>query len=328
MPWIQILCFQLFTMFYVPFRPSKWQSVHMTPGMCAKLSKKTLPGFLALMIFALGTSCTKAEPTKSEKTTASKTVSSDPTQSQAPVARPMTFEERPSAAPPPTNRKNRLIRHSGSVTGPIEYLVVEPAPAPEALPLVVALHGWGDQAESFAALAEDLDLPVRTVVARGRQQGGRRGRGWFPRPDPTKEDLAAATGDLAKLLSQLRVTYPNSPKPILYGFSQGGMLALELLARDPSCCRAVAALSARLIGNDVKRAGTNATELLLTMGKRDQVVPAAATRSTGDLMRSMGHRVQYFEFDGRHRIPADARAKLRAFLKGVLASPKKKARPE
>jgi phospholipase/carboxylesterase len=230
----------------------------------------------------------------------------------------------PPAAETSPIRTHKLLRHSGRVDGPIEYIVVEPTKAAADIPLVVALHGWGDSPERFAGLAEQMDLPVRTIVARGRQAGSRRGRGWLPQRTPTEKDVEAAVADLETLLGQLARTYPKSPKPIVYGFSQGGMLALELVSSKPSCCAGVAALAARLIRPTSQPIAAGKTPILLSAGTQDAVVPIAETLESQKRLVSAGFNVELVTHEGRHTLPTSVREALEGFIRLVAVLPAKK----
>lgn len=215
----------------------------------------------------------------------------------------------------------QLTRHSGSLQGPIEYLVVEPARAKPETPLVIALHGRGDKAENFANLVERVGLPVRTIVARGPVPWGRfNGRQWWemrtPDPKAKAAALATAVDQLATLVRQLKKTYPKAPKPVVYGFSQGGMLALQALARRPGTFAGVAALSARMesTAGNAKPTKAQRVPVLLTVGKKDRVIPPEQSKAAADTLKALGYPVEVVEFGGLHTIDATVMRTLREFL--------------
>jgi len=329
MPHIGFLSFQVFTLFFVPFRPSKWQSRLGQPEKCAILSKSIEShwSFICIVVLSLGISCSKPSEQETSKTVLEKTapkVADDAsktggTRSIVPQPRANSVK----AVKPPT-REQKLIRHSGRVDGPIEYIVVEPPDAEPETPLVVALHGWGDSPERFARLAEDLDLRVRTIVARGRQTGPRRGRAWFPRGNVASAELERATEDLATLLKQLGKRYPKAPAPLIYGFSQGGMLALELLGSNPTCCSGVAALSARFVRAAERPLVSGKTAVFLSAGNKDEVVSLGDTKAAKKRLEDAGHTVELVTFDGRHTVPSVARLALRTYIETRLGLQRKK----
>ena len=210
----------------------------------------------------------------------------------------------------------QLVDHSGSLVPPIEYVVVEPVNAPPDTPLVVALHGRGDTPEAFGRLARRLRLPVRTIVARGPMRwGSRDGRAWFDLADAQgSEQLAQRLLDLETLVAQLAKTYPGSPKPVVYGFSQGAVLALQAVARKPELFTAVAALSGFLPEPDRGVKASAPVPLLLTAGKKDKVITPARTKAAVAALGPLGHAPKLVEFEGGHQIPPAVLVELRTFL--------------
>lgn len=235
----------------------------------------------------------------------------------------------PSAAPKPASRATvgrrrvGLMRNSGSPEGPISYLVVEPPkPAPDT-PLVIALHGRGDTADSFAGLAEALDQPTRTIVGRAPIPWGTvGGRAWYVlgAPDET-EQIRGRVGELATLAAQLHVRYPEAPKPALYGFSQGAVVALQAACDHPELWSAVIALSGRLATTEGCPRSDAALPVLVVAGTEDHVIPATKAWAAADALAKLGDAVERFEFDGPHRVPAEALAALRGFLEKHALTP-------
>ncbi len=196
--------------------------------------------------------------------------------------------------------------------------MVEPADARPETPLVIALHGRGDKAEDFARVAEQLGQRVRTIVARGPVPWGRfNGKQWWNmRADDTSVVLAKAVDQLAALVKQLATTYPRADKPIVYGFSQGGMLALQTLARRPGLFKAVAGLSARLPSST---GNTRATKdqrvpVLLTTGRKDTIVPPKQTHAAATILKRLGYAPRTLEFERGHTIDATVTRELKSFI--------------
>ncbi|TNF31511.1 MAG: hypothetical protein EP329_12180, partial [Deltaproteobacteria bacterium] len=196
------------------------------------------------------------------------------------------------------------------------YVVVEPpAPAP-ATPLVIALHGRGDTADGFAGLAEALDQPTRTLVGRAPIPWGTvGGRAWYVlgAPDETAQ-IRARVADLVTLAGQLRTRYPEAPKPALYGFSQGAVVALQAACDHPELWSAVVALSGRLATAEGCPKSDVALPVLVVAGTKDGVIPADKAWAAADALAGLGRAVERFSFDGPHRVPKDALEALRGFL--------------
>jgi phospholipase/carboxylesterase len=122
------------------------------------------------------------------------------------------------------------------------------APLKSARGAAVLLHGRGASAESILALADELELDDVAYLAPEAP-----GHAWYPHsflaPLAANEPyLSAALATVGAALSHLVGQGFSSDRVALIGFSQGGCLALEFVARNPRRYGAVAGLSAGLIG--------------------------------------------------------------------------------
>jgi phospholipase/carboxylesterase len=150
----------------------------------------------------------------------------------------------PTPTPTPTPAPVDGPREAAGVTY-LERIHVPPGtakdrvPAPDAaLPMVIAIHGRGDTPEDFQHLLDDVPATFRLIVPRAFDplDGG---WSWFPyrARSPDVDALARAIGDaggrLAALVTELRRTRPTVGRPILTGFSQGGMLSFTIAATHP-----------------------------------------------------------------------------------------------
>jgi len=212
-----------------------------------------------------------------------------------------------------------LVRRRGPIGGAYDYLVVEPADVRPETPLVVALHGRGSRAQRFAYVAEDLRLPFRTIVPMAPLPFPGIGdlRQWFRGGRDVPAQVDAQVRRLVRFLDELHTAYPEAPKPLVYGFSQGAMLALELVARHPERVRAAAILSGSFPTPPPETAPNRAAapvHVLLTVGAKDIVVPPADTLAAAERLRALGHAPEVFRFSGGHQLPREVLRRLRAFL--------------
>lgn len=149
-----------------------------------------------------------------------------------------------------------------------------------------------------------------------RQQAIERGQ-----PDPiaaeVPEGLAAARAGVQALLREVRTRF----KPqvlVLAGFSQGGMLAMDVaLAADPPVDR-VAVLSGNLLAQDLWRqrmaASPNKPAVFLSHGRQDYVLPFAGSERLKSLLEEHAFAVTWAPFAGGHEIPDSVLDGLRAFV--------------
>jgi phospholipase/carboxylesterase len=208
--------------------------------------------------------------------------------------------------------------------------------------VVVLLHGFLGQVEDLAPFARSLGLSGRFVIPHGiYDMAPLRGRAWWP-IDIDERDAAIARGeprDLSKfvpdglteareavseLLHELARESPGAPM-VLGGFSQGGMLASDLVLRTDFALAALVLFSSARICADAwrplyeKRAGL---PVFMSHGRSDPDLSfAAATRYKDDLTRA-GLRVEWVPFDGGHEIPLVAWRGFKRFLQELDATRK------
>jgi phospholipase/carboxylesterase len=99
------------------------------------------------------------------------------------------------------------------------------------LPMLIALHGLGDAPEQFLELFAELDLRVRIIAVRAPEPYAV-GTSWFPIDDPklAPKAIVARAAQLAAFADQISRSRPTVGRPIITGFSQGGILSFAAAA--------------------------------------------------------------------------------------------------
>jgi phospholipase/carboxylesterase len=168
-------------------------------------------------------------------------VSSPPTLPEASVAsRPTTTAPQVHPAPPPVD-PGPPPEPSWTTAGGLAYreVVLGGADPDDPLPMVVAIHGLGDHPDNFQHLLLGFPEPVRVILPRGIDPVPDGGFSWFPvrARDPDVEALAvgirSAADHIAAGLRELATARPTLGKPVVTGFSQGGMLTFALAVHHP-----------------------------------------------------------------------------------------------
>ncbi|MBX3272035.1 MAG: dienelactone hydrolase family protein [Sandaracinaceae bacterium] len=146
----------------------------------------------------------------------------------------------PAPAPPPRVRDPEAVAvEEGELEG-IRYLEVrfgDPDPD-EPLPTIWVLHGRGDRARIPGGPFWALPRPVRVFVPQAPDALGD-GFTWFPVrvAEGRTEELSVAIVDrvarLARMMDALREARPTIGRPIVTGFSQGGVLSFALALLHP-----------------------------------------------------------------------------------------------
>jgi predicted esterase len=196
------------------------------------------------------------------------------------------------------------------------------APRPRRRAAAVLLHGRGADSEGMLALAREFGQHDVAFVA---PQAA--GRSWYPysflapleQNEPHLSDALEMVGAAVARLA--REGYPPE-RVALIGFSQGGCLALEYVARNATRYGAVAGLSAGLIGPPgTPRAypGSFAeTPVFLGCSDVDGHVPLARVHESRDVLKRMGAQVDERIYPRMgHTVNADEVAAVAALLQQI-----------
>lgn len=199
-----------------------------------------------------------------------------------------------------------------------------PRPRARARAAAVLLHGRGADAEDMLALAQEFgqnDIVYRAPEAAGRS--------WYPYSflaplEQNEPHLSDALETVSAELTQLAAEGFPSERVALIGFSQGGCLALEYVARHARRHGAVAGLSAGLIGppgTPRAYAGSLAgTPVFLGCSDIDPHIPLPRVHESRDVLGKMGAVVIERIYPGMgHTINADEIAHVSKVLAGIGA---------
>ncbi len=191
--------------------------------------------------------------------------------------------------------------------------------------MIVALHGWGANAQNLASVVPLLNLPDYQFMfpnAPFPHPYSSTGRAWYDLYDQKGQGLAESRKLLTEWLHSLESStgVPLS-RTILSGFSQGAAMTLDLGLSLPLA--GLVALSGYIHPVSVP-AGGKFPPVLLVHGRQDSVVPLTAAQYTRESLAALGVSVQYHEFDMGHEIRPEVLALLRNFVLGVMSKQGKK----
>jgi predicted esterase len=113
---------------------------------------------------------------------------------------------------------------------------------------LIMLHGRDGAAEDMLAIARQIRLNDLAALAPSADDGR-----WFPYSSmvPTQQNepsLSSAMNVVHSLVQEAELSGVPTERIFLFGFSQGGSVALEYAARKPRAYGGVVGLSAGLIG--------------------------------------------------------------------------------
>ena len=199
--------------------------------------------------------------------------------------------------------------------------------------LVIFLHGYGANAQDLMGLADPLasHMPDTIFAAPDAPEecaGSPMGFQWFPIPwidGSSEEDSAkgmeAAVDDLNAYLDKVMTQEGvGADKTILFGFSQGTMMALHVAPRRKDVLAGVVGFSGRLMTPEaLEDEAISKPPVLLVHGDQDDVVPPASLNEAGDALAVAGFEVFAHVMKGTaHGIAPDGLSVAAAFMRDKL----------
>jgi len=200
--------------------------------------------------------------------------------------------------------------------------------------VVVFLHGYGANGADLLGLADPLaeHLPDTLFVAPDAPEGcagAPMGYQWFPIPwiDGSSEEAAehgmrAAVEDLNAFLDALMVDEDVLPEQVvLFGFSQGTMMALHVAPRREDEVAGIVAFSGRLLEPETLVDDVVVRPpILLVHGDADDVVPPQSLPAAAEALQSAGFTDVYAHVmkGTGHGIAPDGLSVALAFMRDKL----------
>lgn len=219
--------------------------------------------------------------------------------------------------------------------GPLKALVAGAMEEPK--PKVVIFHGYGADAYDLFSLARALDpKSARTWVFPNGPLTvpigpGFTGRAWFP-IDEAAWDLAIQEGHgiaygnrmppgmedaVQKVLLFLAQINFNPVTDYLGGFSQGSMMAIELVKHLSGAPKGVLVLSGALVdepGFIGREANFKNLKIFQSHGEQDSILPLEGAEALRFRLQKMGARVTWQSFYGGHEIPMEVVSRANQWL--------------
>ena len=219
-------------------------------------------------------------------------------------------------APPAASAKEPTLRY--------RTLLTAGASEGQALPLLIAVHGWGDTPRGFVGLFEDLPIQARVILPGGPDLRKKGGLSWYPirgaSPEQTEQGLRRSVALVLKLMRSVQREQPTLGKPVLTGFSQGGAVSFAMAALHPEALGSALPISGYLPlepGATAKRGKGLVVNAL--HGEADEVVPVHKAERAVKTLRERGARAALHRFPRRgHSVLGPMRKKLHALLVEAL----------
>ncbi|HEY7067345.1 MAG TPA: hypothetical protein VII06_38150 [Chloroflexota bacterium] len=211
--------------------------------------------------------------------------------------------------------------------GGLYYLELAPTGGARDLPLVVGLHGRGAAAEDLGGLAAQLDdQRYRYALFYGPlvlYMGDGIRYAWYER-ERAAETVPTARERLSAALHELWRRHDVAPaRTVLFGFSQGGVMTLDVGLHLEERLAGLVCMSGRLYPTAdadavLARARAREQAVLLVHGTHDSRMAVAEAHETRVRLEAAGLKPEYAEFPMDHEATPDSLAAVRAFVQRVL----------
>jgi phospholipase/carboxylesterase len=218
-----------------------------------------------------------------------------------------TPAETPSAAEPASTTR-------GEIAG-VHYLehMTGGARPDERVPMIVALHPMDGDPVDFLPLLRRYRRRARLILPYGHPSGGMYFWYDFGRDDVIGTLVTREADRLAVALAALVAARPTVGKPLVTGFSQGGMMAFALAVTHPEALAAAFPISGLLppplYPSAALSSGPRPTTLppvVAFHGASDLAVPTQGARASIAELRQAGYTAELHEYAGvEHDIAAE-----------------------
>ena len=182
----------------------------------------------------------------------------------------------------------------------------------ERVPMIVVLHAMGGEPAGLLPYFQGYGGRARLILPYGHPYGGM--YTWY---DSVSEDVPASmvapeADRIADTLAALIIARPTLGKPIVTGFSQGGIMTFALAVTHPQAIAAAIPISGLLPPSLYPPAATSEARgspfppVTAFHGADDLAVPTRAARSSVDALRQAGYVAELQTYAGlEHDISAD-----------------------
>jgi phospholipase/carboxylesterase len=211
---------------------------------------------------------------------------------------------------------------------------VEIEPAGTASGSVIWLHGLGADAHDFEPIVPMMTLtaqlrfvfpnaPVRPVTI----NGGMEMRAWYDidpgAPLAGTNDIVESTAQIATLVDRERERGIASERITLAGFSQGGVIALQLGLRSEERLAGIMALSTYVhdhenLATEVSFASID-VPIFMAHGIADPMIPIARAATSRDALLAMNYQVEWHDYQMGHQVCPEEIRDMEIWLNRIYA---------
>lgn len=190
--------------------------------------------------------------------------------------------------------------------------------------LMVVLHGLGDSMEGYRWLPSTLGLPWLNYLLVNAPDEYYGGYSWYDIFGDSDVGVRRSRRLLFELLDSLPSRGFNISSTVMFGFSQGCLMTIEVGARYPAVLAGLVGISGYVHDPDnlLKELSpvARSQRFLITHGLYDPLIPIAQTRQQIRWLQAAGLNIEWHELRKEHTIEGETEISLvRNFVEKCFA---------
>lgn len=184
-----------------------------------------------------------------------------------------------------------------------------PAKEKESRRLMIVLHGLGDSMEGFRWMPEALQLPWMNYLLVNAPDAYYSGFSWYDFAELPAPGIKRSRELLFQLLDELQAKNFSTNEIILFGFSQGCLMTIEVGLRYPHLFAGLIGVSGYAHEPEMllKELSPVAKQqrFLITHGTQDSLIPFLQVNEQMKLFQTSGVQMEWHEFHKAHTIAGE-----------------------
>ena len=200
-----------------------------------------------------------------------------------------------------------------------------PAPEKNSRRLMIVLHGLGDSMEGYRWMPSALNLPDLNYLLVNAPDPYFGGYAWYDFSGDAGTGVERSRAMLFELLDEQRRRGFPTGQTVVFGFSQGCLVTIEVGLRYPHLFAGLVGISGythepeRLIQEMSPVALQQ--RFLITHGTDDPLIPFAAVREQINLLKAGGVSIEWHEFVKAHTLAGEDELRvIRDFVRSRYSS--------
>ena len=187
--------------------------------------------------------------------------------------------------------------------------------------LLIALHGLGDSTAGYRWLPGAMDLPWMNYLLVNAPDSYYGGYSWYDFTGDAEQGVRRSRALLFELLDAQRAKGFATEETVLFGFSQGCLMTVDVGFRYPHRFAGLVGVSGYVHEPPglLKELSPVAKEqrMLFTHGTQDPLIPFTEVRQQVAALKAGGLNIEWHEFVKAHTIAGDEELGLiRGFVEG------------